>query len=113
MASRYGLPILITENGLGARDELTADGRVHDPYRIDYLRRHFEQAQLALTDGVDLIGYCPWSFMDLVSTHQGYGKRYGFVYVDRGEDDIRSLARIPKDSFAWYRHVIETNGAEL
>ena len=113
VASRYGLPILITENGLGARDELTADGRVHDPYRIDYLRRHFEQAQLALTDGVDLIGYCPWSFMDLVSTHQGYGKRYGFVYVDRGEDDIRSLARIPKDSFAWYRHVIETNGAEL
>ena len=68
---------------------------------------------IALADGVDLIGYCPWSFMDLVSTHQGYGKRYGFVYVDRGEDDIRSLARIPKDSFAWYRHVIETNGAEL
>ena len=113
VASRYGLPILITENGLGARDTLEADGRVHDPYRIDYLRRHFEQAQLALTDGVNLIGYCPWSFMDLVSTHQGYGKRYGFVYIDRDEEDIRSMARIPKDSFAWYKHVIETNGAEL
>ncbi len=113
VASRYGLPILITENGLGARDELTADGQVHDPYRIDYLRRHFEQARLAIADGVDLIGYCPWSFMDLVSTHQGYGKRYGFVYVDRGEEDLRTMARIPKDSFAWYRHVIETNGADL
>lgn len=116
IASRYGLPVLITENGLGARDELVEeDGqlRVHDSYRIDYLRRHFEQAQLALADGVDLIGYCPWSFMDLVSTHQGYGKRYGFVYVDRTEDELRSLARIPKDSFAWYQRVIETNGKEL
>lgn len=113
VTSRYGLPILITENGLGAKDTLEADGTVHDPYRIDYLRRHFEQAQLALTDGVDLIGYCPWSFMDLVSTHQGYGKRYGFVYIDRDEQDIRSLARIPKDSFYWYQNVIKTNGAEL
>lgn len=116
IASRYGLPLLITENGLGARDELVEeDGqlRVHDDYRIDYLRRHFEQAQLALTDGVQLIGYCPWSFMDLVSTHQGYGKRYGFVYINRDETDLRDLARIKKDSFTWYQHVIETNGAEL
>ena len=51
--------------------------------------------------------------MDLVSTHQGYGKRYGFVYIDRDEEDIRSMARIPKDSFACYKHVIETNRAEL
>ncbi len=110
---RYGLPILITENGLGAKDTLEEDGSVHDPYRIDYLKRHFEQARLAITDGVDLIGYCPWSFMDLVSTHQGYGKRYGFVYVDRGEDDLRTMRRIPKDSFRWYQRVIGSNGREL
>ncbi|WP_321972297.1 glycoside hydrolase family 1 protein [Paratractidigestivibacter sp.] len=113
IAGRYGLPILITENGLGAKDVLETDGIVHDPYRIDYLRRHFEQAQLAITDGVDLIGYCPWSFMDLVSTHQGYGKRYGFVYIDRGEEELGSLARIPKDSFRWYKGVIRSNGAEM
>lgn len=110
---RYGLPLLITENGLGAKDELAADGCVHDPYRIDYLRRHFEQARLAIADGVELIGYCPWSFLDLVSTHQGYGKRYGFVYVDRGEQDVRSLRRVPKDSFAWYRDVIASRGEAL
>lgn len=110
---RYGLPILITENGLGAKDTLEGDGSVHDPYRIDYLKRHFEQARLAITDGVDLIGYCPWSFMDLVSTHQGYGKRYGFVYIDRGEGDLRTMRRIPKDSFRWYRRVIGSNGREL
>ncbi len=109
---RYHLPILITENGLGTRDVLETDGTVHDPYRIEYLESHFKQAQLAVTDGVDLIGYCPWAFMDLVSTHQGYEKRYGFVYVDRGENDLKELKRIKKDSFAWYHNVIARNGVE-
>lgn len=107
---RYHLPLLITENGLGAKDEISPDGKIHDAYRIDYLKRHFHQAQLAICDGVELIGYCPWSFMDLVSTHQGYGKRYGFVYVDRDEDNLRELKRIPKDSYDWYRQVIAENG---
>lgn len=111
--SRYHKPLLITENGLGAKDILAEDGRVHDEYRIDYLRRHFRQAQLALSDGVDLIGYCPWSFLDLVSTHQGYGKRYGFVYVNREEKDLKDMARIKKDSFYWYHNVIQTNGKEM
>ena len=107
---RYHMPILITENGIGAKDELAKDGKIHDHYRIDYLQRHFHQAQLAITDGVDLIGYCPWSFMDLVSTHQGYGKRYGFVFIDRDEKNIKQLKRIKKDSFYWYRDIIENNG---
>lgn len=106
---RYHLPLLITENGLGARDELTEDDKVHDDYRIDYLFRHLHQAQLAITDGVDLIGYCPWSFIDLVSTHQGYGKRYGFVYVDRDEKNLKKLKRIKKDSFYWYQNIIKQN----
>ena len=107
--SRYNLPLLITENGLGAKDVISEDGKVHDEYRIDYLKRHFKQAQLAITDGVDLIGYCPWSFIDLVSTHQGYEKRYGFVYVNREEKDLKDMARIKKDSFYWYQDVIKSN----
>lgn len=107
---RYHLPLLITENGLGAKDIVSEDGKVHDAYRIDYLQRHFHQAQLAISDGVDLIGYCPWSFIDLVSTHQGYGKRYGFVYVNREELDLRDMKRIKKDSFDWYQQVIKNNG---
>ena len=110
---RYHLPILITENGIGARDALEDDGTVHDAYRVDYLRRHFEQARLAFSDGVDLIGYCPWAFMDLVSTHQGYQKRYGFVYIDRQEKDLKTLQRVKKDSFAWYQNVIATNGSHM
>lgn len=106
---RYQLPLLVTENGLGAFDTLEADGTVHDQYRIDYLTQHIEQVQMAITDGVEVMGYCPWSAIDLVSTHSGVSKRYGFVYVDREEFDLKTLNRYRKDSFAWYRGVIEAN----
>lgn len=105
---RYRLPIIITENGIGLRDELV-DGRVLDTARIDYMSTHIAQMQLALADGVDVIGYCPWSALDLVSTHQGVSKRYGLIYVDRTEDDLRDLARIRKASSYWYEHLITTN----
>lgn len=111
--SRYRLPLIITENGFGAADELTADGRIHDSYRVDYLRQHLEACALAIEDGVELIGYSPWSFMDLLSSHQGFRKRYGFVYVNRDDMDRKDLRRIRKDSFYWYQNVIKTNGAVL
>ncbi|MFF4357654.1 glycoside hydrolase family 1 protein [Streptomyces sp. NPDC001604] len=110
---RYRLPLLITENGLGAYDVLEADGTVHDGYRIDYLAEHIRHLQLAAGDGVDVLGYCPWSAIDLVSTHQGASKRYGFVYVDRDEFDLKELARVRKDSFFWYRDVIARNGVRV
>jgi len=109
---RYHLPLLVTENGLGAFDKLE-DGQVHDSYRIDYLRDHIAQIQLAVSDGVDVMGYCPWSAIDLVSTHQGVSKRYGFIYVRRDEFDLLDLARFKKDSFHWYAKVIATSGADL
>lgn len=111
--ARYHLPIIITENGLGVPDELTPDGRVHDDYRIDYLRKHIEACRLAIEDGVEMLGYSPWSFMDLLSSHQGFRKRYGFVYVNREDHDEKDLQRIKKDSYYWYQKVIRTNGEEL
>lgn len=110
---RYQLPLVVTENGLGAFDELTADGRVHDQYRIDFLKAHVEQIRLALADGVNVFGYCPWSAIDLVSTHQGIAKRYGFIFVDRTDDNQGTGDRYRKDSFEWYRRVSTSNGAEL
>jgi 6-phospho-beta-glucosidase len=77
------------------------------------LRKHIEQARLAITDGVDLLGYCPWSAIDIISTHQGFQKRYGFIYVNRDEFDLKDLRRIRKKSFFWYKNVIKTNGEEL
>jgi len=111
--SRYHLPIIITENGLGAYDTLTEDGKVHDTYRINYLRTHIQQMQLAISDGVEMLGYCPWSAVDLISTHEGMKKRYGFIYVDRDEFDLRTLDRYRKDSFYWYKKVIASNGKDL
>ncbi|WP_430600259.1 6-phospho-beta-glucosidase [Enterococcus sp. DIV0008] len=108
--SRYRLPLLITENGIGAKDVLTTDGKIHDDYRIDYLQQHIEQMALAIDDGVDVIGYCPWSAIDLVSTHEGIAKRYGFIYVNRTDEQLLDLARYKKDSFYWYQNVINKNG---
>lgn len=110
---RYHLPLLVTENGLGAYDKLEEGDVVNDGYRIDYLRKHLHQAQLAITDGVDLMGYCPWSAIDLVSTHQGVSKRYGFIFVNRDEFDLKDLRRVKKQSFGWYQKLIKTNGASL
>ena len=94
--SRYRLPIIITENGLGAKDKVEADGSVQDDYRIEYLQRHIEQMQLAIDDGVEMLGYCPWSAIDLISTHEGFEKRYGFIYVNRDNFDLKDLRRIRK-----------------
>lgn len=109
---RYGLPLLVTENGLGAYDKLE-DGKIHDQYRINYLRQHIEQMNHAITDGVEVMGYNPWSAIDLISTHEGMKKRYGFIYVNRDEFDMLDLGRYRKDSFFWYQRVIATNGADL
>ena len=111
--SRYHLPMIITETGLGMADTLTEDGRVHDDYRIDYLREHVKACAMAIEDGVNLIGYSPWSFEDLLSSHQGFRKRYGFVYINREDMDLKDLQRIKKDSYYWYQKVIATNGREL
>ncbi|MNE48665.1 Aryl-phospho-beta-D-glucosidase BglC [compost metagenome] len=107
---RYRLPLLITENGIGAFDKLEADGTINDQYRIDYLRAHIHQMQLAITDGVEILGYTPWSAIDLISTHQGCSKRYGLIYVNRDEFDLKDLRRIKKKSAYWYGEMIKRNG---
>ncbi|MFZ4833127.1 glycoside hydrolase family 1 protein [Rouxiella sp. Mn2063] len=106
---RYHLPLLITENGLGAFDKLDENGQINDTYRINYLYLHIEQMQLAITDGIEIFGYTPWSALDLISTHQGCSKRYGLIYVDRDEFDLKQLKRIRKLSSYWYSDVIKYN----
>ncbi|TVO32958.1 glycoside hydrolase family 1 protein [Vibrio algivorus] len=113
ITSRYGVPVLISENGLGAFDTLTEDGKVHDDYRINFLKEHVQAIEAAIDDGCEVLGYCTWSFQDLFSWLNGYAKRYGFVYVDRDEESEKELKRYKKDSFYWYQKVIETNGKEL
>lgn len=110
--TKYHLPLLVTENGLGAEDDF--DGTtVNDDYRIDYLREHVKSLKEAINEGVKIIGYCPWSAIDLVSTTKGIKKRYGFVYVDKDDNEKGTLNRYPKKSFYWYKRVIETDGEDL
>ena len=112
--SRYQIPLMVVENGLGAYDTLEEDGSIHDSYRIDYLRQHIKEMEEAVKDGVDLMGYTPWGWIDVVSASTGeMAKRYGFVYVDKYDDGTGDLSRKKKDSFYWYQKVIETNGEEL
>ncbi|TGD22255.1 glycoside hydrolase family 1 protein [Companilactobacillus suantsaicola] len=109
---KYQLPIMITENGLGAFDKLE-DGKINDQYRIDYLNDHLVQVGKAIADGVPVLGFCAWSFTDLLSWLNGYDKRYGFVYIDRDDYSAENLTRIKKQSFYWYQKIIESNGGKL
>ena len=111
---RYEKPIMVVENGLGAYDTLEEDGSVHDSYRIDYLRDHIKEMGNAIDNGVDLIGYTSRGCIDLVSAGTGeMRKRYGFIYVDKDDQGNGTYKRYRKDSFYWYKKVIETNGENL
>lgn len=110
---RYQKPIIIAENGIGMYDKLE-DGKVHDPYRSEYLGKHIEQVGRAIHDGAKVIAYCAWGPIDIVScSSQQMSKRYGFIYVDLDDEGKGSGKRIKKDSFDWYKQVIATNGAEI
>ena len=114
LSDRYRLPLMVVENGLGAKDEIEEDGTINDDYRIDYLRKHIEQMKEAVDEGVDLMGYTPWGCIDLVSASTGeYAKRYGMIYVRRYDDGTGDFARLKKKSFYWYQQVIRSNGEEL
>ncbi|MRI85070.1 family 1 glycosylhydrolase [Aerococcaceae bacterium WS4759] len=108
ITNRYDIPVMITENGLGEYDKLTEDKQIHDDYRIDYLSSHVDAIGEAIAEGSEVIGYCTWSFTDLLSWLNGYQKRYGFVYIDREEDDATAkLTRYKKDSYYWYQELIK------
>lgn len=110
--NKYKKPLIITENGLGTADNLVND-KVHDGYRIDYIKSHLLAIEDAIKDGVDVFGYNVWSIIDILSSHQGFKKRYGLVYIDRTDFDEKDLRRIPKDSYYWYQDVIKSNGHNL
>ena len=111
---RYRKPLFIVENGLGAKDVLE-NGKVHDPYRIEYLREHFKEMYKAIVeDGVELMGYTSWACIDLVSeSTKQMSKRYGYIYVDADDYGKGTYNRYRKDSFYWYKKVIENNGLDF
>lgn len=105
---RYGLPIIITESGMGGTDGVSPDGHVHDPERIDYLRAYLQQLKRAAEDGVDIRAFFQWSLMDNFEWAKGYSDRFGLIYVD-----YQTQQRIIKDSGFWYKTVVESNGEQM
>lgn len=111
---RYHLPLMVVENGMGAKDTVEADGSIHDPYRIDYFRQHIREMGEAIDEGVELVAYTSWAPIDLVSASTSQmSKRYGFIYVDADDLGQGTYDRSCKDSFYWYKKVIASNGADL
>jgi beta-glucosidase len=95
----------ITENGASFDDVIGPDGRVEDPRRVEFLRRHIAAAEQVLAEGIDLRGYLAWSLLDNFEWARGYSKRFGLVYVD-----YPTQRRIAKTSARWYAGVIAANG---
>lgn len=77
------------------------------------MKNHLSELKKAIIDGVEVISYNTWTFIDVVSSSNGFSKRYGLIYVDRTEQDSKELKRIKKDSFDFYKHIIATNGETL
>lgn len=101
-------PIIITENGVGNYDEPEKDGKVHDQYRIEFLKGYVDWIEKAIEKDCDVRGYFVWSTMDLYSWINGYNKRYGLIYIDFNDPELK---RIPKDSYYWYKKTIEERGS--
>ncbi len=99
---RYGLPIYISENGMSAHDEISMDGKVHDPNRIDFLHRYLLELEKATDAGAEIGGYFAWSLMDNFEWTNGYNSRFGLIFVN-----YETQERIIKDSGYWYKQWIE------
>lgn len=110
---RYEMPIYIVENGFGYDDQIDENGQIMDDYRIDYMRKHIAEMKLAIEEGVDCRGYLSWGPVDILSSRAQMKKRYGFIYVNRDNKDLKDMKRIKKKSFDWFTKVIASNGEEL
>lgn len=112
--SRYQLPILILESGISHKETINEYGRIEDNYRIKYHKEHITQMKEAINkDGVDCFGYVVWGPLDMLSSSGDMEKRYGFIFVNRTNSDLKDLKRIRKESFYYMQNVYKTNGKEL
>lgn len=112
--NRYRLPLFPIENGIGIREVSDGQDQIQDDYRIAYHRAHLQALKDAVfQDGVLVLGYLGWGLIDIPSSSGNMDKRYGMIYVNRTNHDLRDLRRTPKKSFYWFQQVIASNGAQL
>lgn len=105
------VPVFPIENGIGVSETWDGKNPINDDYRIKYHRDHIQAMKDAVRlDGVDVMGYLGWGLIDIPSSKGNMEKRYGMVYVNRGNHDLRDMKRVPKESFDWFKEVIKSNG---
>jgi len=90
-------PIMITENGCAMPDKV-ADGKVHDPRRVEFYKKNLQQVLKAKKEGVDIRGYFAWTIMDDFEWAEGFDPRFSFVHVD-----FETQKRTIKDSGLWFQ----------
>lgn len=98
------LPLMVTENGCAAPDEVNHNGEVMDLERIVYLRQYLKAVHRAVDEGYPVRGYFLWSLLDNFEWSWGYDRRFGILYTN-----YETQQRIPKASFRWYQECIRQN----
>nr|WP_318382245.1 glycoside hydrolase family 1 protein [uncultured Enterobacter sp.] len=110
----WRLPVFPIENGIGVIESWDGVNPVDDEYRIAYHRDHLQAMKDAMfEDGAEVIGYLGWGLIDILSSQGDMRKRYGLVYVNRENHDLKDLKRVPKKSYAWFKRVTGSNGSAL
>ena len=102
ISDRYKKPVYVSENGMSNADIVSLDGKCHDPQRIDFTERYLAELKKAIDSGADVKGYFHWSLMDNYEWRNGYTERFGLVHVD-----YQTQKRTPKDSYWWYKELVE------
>ncbi len=94
-----GVPIVVTENGIGTAD---------DAQRLAYVRRALAGVARCLDDGLDVRGYFYWSLLDNFEWLFGYGPKFGLLAVDRATQE-----RQVKPSAEWLGRLARTGCGDL
>lgn len=112
--NRYQLPVFPIENGIGRSESWDGKHMIEDDQRIAYHKAHIQAMKDAMfEDGAQVLGYLGWGLIDIPSSHADMEKRYGAVYVNRSNHDLKDLKRVPKKSFYWFKKAFAKNGDDL
>lgn len=104
---RYGLPIMVTENGMADNDKVI-NGEVNDVKRQSFIREYLDGVKRAVNEDIPVLGYQHWSLLDNFEWAEGYEPRFGLIHVD-----FKTQQRTLKDSAYEYKKIIESNGEIL
>lgn len=104
---RYGLPIMVTENGMADNDKVI-NGEVNDVKRQSFIREYLDGVKRAVNEDIPVLGYQHWSLLDNFEWAEGYEPRFGLIHVD-----FKTQQRTLKDSAYEYKKIIESNGEVL